>query len=85
MSSHRIRYEGPSSLALATATLVADAGGVDLTSSDAPVRSDGARRAIGPMDTVVLMFTVDGTDEAVQSAVGRLRAGLPSGARLDLD
>ena len=82
MSSHRITYEGPSSLAVATATLVADAGGVDLTASAPPVRSDGGSRSIGPMDSVVLVLTVEGTDDAVETAVANLRAGLPPGASL---
>ncbi len=79
MTARRITYAGPSSLAVATATMLADFEGIDLTSSEPPARGDG------PRGTVVLLLTVEGADEAVDAAVGHLRAGLPPGATIDVD
>jgi len=79
MTTRRITYAGPSSLAVATATMLADFEGIDLTSSEPPARGDG------PRGTVVLLLTVEGADEAVDAAVGYLRSGLPPGATIDVD
>lgn len=76
VTTHRITYEGPSSLAVPTATMLADAVGVDLRSSEPPASKDG------PWDKVVLVLTVEGTPDAVDSAVGNLRASLPAGASI---
>ncbi len=76
MTTHRITYEGPSSLAVPTATMLADAMGVELRSSEPPAPSDG------PWDKVVLVLTVEGTPDAVEGAVGSLRASLPAGASI---
>ncbi|MDQ6796882.1 MAG: hypothetical protein M3011_02455, partial [Actinomycetota bacterium] len=73
----RITYAGPPSLAVATATMLADFEGIDLTSSAPPVRGEG------PRGTVVLVLMVDGAPEAVEAAVGHLRAGLPPGATIE--
>ncbi len=79
MTSRRITYAGPQSLAVATATMLADFEGVDLTSSEPPVRSEG------PRGTVILRLTLEGSAEAIDAAVGHLRAGLPPGATIDAD
>jgi len=75
----RITYTGPSSLAVATATMLADFEGIDLTSSAPPVRGGG------PRGTVVLVLIVDGAPEAIDAAVGHLRAGLPPGATIQAE
>ncbi len=66
-------------MAVATAALLADFEGVDLTASEPPARGDG------PRGTVVLRLTVGGAPEAVDAAVGHLRAGLPPGATIEVD
>jgi hypothetical protein len=78
VTAYLIKYEGPPSLAVQTATLLADAEGVELTSSEPPERRDGQA------DTVVLALTVEGTSDAVLDAVSFLRTKLPSGARLEI-
>ena len=78
VTAYLIKYEGPPSLAVETATMLADADGVELTSSEPPERRDGQG------DTVVLALTVEGTSDAVLDAVSFLRTRLPSGARLDI-
>ncbi len=79
MATHRITYRGPASLAVPTATQLADAEGVDLTASEPPQRvgADG--------QDVVLVVTVDGRAEAVQAAVARVGAALPAGATVTVD
>jgi hypothetical protein len=69
-TSYRIRFEGPSAMALQVATDLAAADGVDLTSSTPPVPLDDA--------TFALEVTVDGTLEAVTRAVDDLRERLPA-------
>ena len=78
MTAYLIKYEGPPSLAVQTATLLADAEGVELTSSEPP------ERRADQADTVVLALTVEGTSDAVLDAVSFLRTRLPSGARLEI-
>ncbi len=75
----RITYAGPPSLAVATARMLADFEGIDLTSSAPPVRGDG------PRGTVVLVLTVEGAPEAIDAAVGHLRAGLAPGATIEAE
>ena len=72
MSTHRITYQGPPSLAVQAATLLADTHGIELTSAGQPEPGDG------PAGTVVLVLTVNGTPEAVTAAVDRLREALPA-------
>ena len=79
MTVHRITYEGPASLALPTATLIADSDGVDLTSAGPPQPADGVA------GTVVLALTVEGAPEAVQAAVRTVAGGLPPEARVTID
>ncbi len=64
------------SLALRVATALADADGVDLTSSDAP-----RTLASGAVD---LAITVDGASDDVLDAVGTVRAWLPAGASIEI-
>ncbi|MCU1504493.1 MAG: hypothetical protein JWM12_3847 [Ilumatobacteraceae bacterium] len=72
VTTHRIRFAGPTELVLGVATLIADAVGVDLTSSGPPAPiDDGA---------VALELTVEGSTLAVSRAVDRIRDGLPAGA-----
>jgi len=79
MTPRRITYAGPSSVAVAMATMLADFEGIELTSSEPPVRGGG------PRGTVVLILTVEGEADAVEAAVGHLRAGLPPGATIDVN
>jgi len=71
-----ITFTGPADDALGVVTRLADADGVDLTSSEAPVpNGDG---------TVSVTVTVEGDDATVADAVARIDADLPSGATLDV-
>lgn len=76
MTAHRITYEGPPSLAVETATLLADGHGVALTSADGPQPVDDRP------EQVRLNLTVEGTMEDVTAAVTRVAAGLPTGATI---
>jgi len=79
MTTHRITYHGPVALALPTATALADAAGVELTSSEAP------RRRGRDGDDVVLALTVEASSEALAAALAQVREGLPAGAAVTLD
>jgi hypothetical protein len=76
VTSYQIRYEGPVALALRVATELAEADGVDLTSSDEPrpLASGSVRLAV----------TVDGAPDDVLDAVGTVRAWLPEGASIEI-
>jgi hypothetical protein len=76
VTSYRIRYEGPVALALRVATELAEAAGVDLTSSDAPTTLASG--------SVQLAVTVDGAPDDVLDAVGTVRAWLPDGATIEI-
>jgi hypothetical protein len=76
VTTYRIRFEGPPALALRVATELAEADGVDLTSSEAP-----APRASG---LVGLAVTVEGLPDDVVAAVGGVRAWLPKEASIDV-
>jgi len=73
--TYRVSYEGPQDLAMTVATALADADGVNLTSSGRPERADGR---------VTLELVVDGDADDILDAVGVIRGTLPNGARLDL-
>ncbi len=74
MSVYRVRFEGPSALALATATALADADGVDLVSSaTAPNASN---------HTVRVDLDVEGTFDAVTDALDDIRRDLDGGATI---
>ena len=70
----RIIYEGPVSLAVPTATKLADAEGLDLTSSDMGDRGEGGG------DVVRLALVVEGPVEAVTGRGGR-GSGRPAARR----
>ena len=78
MTTHHVKYEGPSSLAVHVATLLADAEGIDLTSAEKQEPTDGS------VETV-LALTVEGTTEAVMAAVRSVGAGLPAEARITVE
>jgi hypothetical protein len=73
---YRIRFEGPAALAVHVATALADADGVELTSSEKP--------AVLSANTVELGLTVEGTRDAVTGAVGSIRSGLTFGASIEI-
>jgi hypothetical protein len=72
----RIRFEGPAALAVQVATALADADGVELTSSQQP--------SIVDEHTVALDMSVDGTRTAVALAVSTIGSGLPASASIDI-
>ena len=77
VNEHRIRFEGASSAALTVATAIADADGIDLTSSEPPVAvADG---------TVRLAFTVQGSSESIVAAVDEIGRTLPDDSSIELD
>ena len=73
-TSYGIRFEGPAALALRVARELAEADGIDLTSSKPPVSLDN--------ETFALEVTVDGTPRAVNRAVDDIRRTLPAGASI---
>ena len=79
VTTHTVRYEGPSSLAVQVATLLADADGIDLTSAEKQEPAGGSG------DTVLLTLTVEATTGDVAAAVGSISGGLPDGARITVD
>ncbi len=76
MTVYRIRFEGPAALAVRVATALADADGVELTSSKRP--------SILDENTVELDVSVDGTRDAVAAAVSSIRDELPDGASIEI-
>jgi hypothetical protein len=79
MAAHQIKYEGPSSLAVRAATMLADADGVELVSSKVPERSNDAA------DKVLLALTVEGTADAVMAAVTLIGQTLPPQATITIE
>jgi hypothetical protein len=73
---YTIRFEGPAVLAVGVATALADADGVDLTSSAAPSVLDA--------DTVELILTAEGTPDDIAGAVADIKSGLPHGASIEI-
>jgi hypothetical protein len=76
VTAFRITYEGPPSFALPAATLLAEADGVELTSSEPPSRRD---------DTVMLALTVEATAQAVADALKAIADQLPRDATMRVD
>ncbi len=77
VKEHRIRFEGASADALTVATAVADADGVDLTSSEPPTAlADGRVR---------LDLEVRGSSESVAAALDGIRRGIPADSSIELD
>ena len=79
VTTHLVRYEGPSSLAVRVATLLADAQGIGLTSAEKQDLDDGSA------DTVVLVLTVEAAVDDVTAAVGSISGGLPDGAGITVE
>ena len=79
MSAYRVRYEGPSSLAVRAATMLAEAEGIELTSSQPPERRPG------PVEVAVLALTVKGQASAVMDAVEAVRGRLPEDAMITVE
>jgi hypothetical protein len=79
MAAHQITYEGPPSLVVRAATMLADADGVELVSSQPPERRDQGA------DKVVLAFTVEGTANAVMAAVRLVGESLPPTATMTIE
>ena len=63
-------------MVLSVATELAEADGVELTSSDKPVNLDEGK--------VALAVTVEGQFDAVADAIAGIRGGLPSTASIGL-
>ena len=73
---YKIRFEGPAALAVGVATALADADGVDLTSSAPPTILND--------DTVELNLSADGPRESVAAAVAGIGKRLPTGASIEI-
>ena len=77
VNEHRIRFEGAAAVALTVATAIADADGVDLTSSEPPTAiSDGKVR---------LDLSVRASDEAIAAALDEVRLRIPADSSIELD
>ncbi len=76
MTVYRIRFEGPAALAITVATALADADGVELTSSKQPSILDETK--------VELNVSVEGNRDAVAVAVSTIRDDLPDGASIEI-
>ena len=79
MTSHEVKYQGPPSLAVRVATLLADAEGIDLTSAQKQEHPDGS------LESVILSLTVKGTTEAVAAAVCSIARVMPAGAGIIIE
>jgi hypothetical protein len=77
VNEHRIRFEGAAAAALTIATAIADADGVDLTSSEPPTPlADGRVR---------LDLSVQGPSESITAAVDEIGRTLPGDSSIELD
>jgi hypothetical protein len=76
VTAFRIRFEGPAALAVRVATALADADGVELTSS--------AKPSVVDEGSVGLDLSVEGTRDVVVAAVSDIADGLPAGASIEL-
>ena len=79
VTSHQVKYEGPSSFAVRVATLIADADGIDLTSADKQEYAGDSA------ETVLLVLTVEGTLDAVTAAVRAVGTALPADASITIE
>lgn len=76
VDKHRVRFEGPTTVALRVATTLADADGVELISSDQPVSlGDGS---------VALNVVIEGERDAVVEALAGLRRQMPPRASIEI-
>lgn len=76
VSSFQIKFVGPAAMAVQVATLLADAEGVELTSSHPPVVK-------GP-ERVELDVEVEGSKTDVTTALAAIRTTMPSGSSIDV-
>ena len=72
--THEVTYRGPASFAVRAAALIAAVEGVELVSATRADDPDGAP------DSVVLVMTLEGPDEAVVTGLAAVRAELPPDA-----
>lgn len=79
VTTHQVKYEGPSSHAMRVATELADAEGIELMSAE---REQGEG---GPAEAVLLTLTVEASAEAVMAAVNAVQGELPPGARVTVE
>jgi hypothetical protein len=77
VNEHRIRFEGASAAALTVATAIADADGVDLTSSAPPTPLTEGR--------VRLDLSVQGSSESIAAAVDEIARAIPTDSSIELD
>jgi hypothetical protein len=73
---YRIAFEGPAALAVGVATVLADANGVELISSEPP--------SVVDVETVKLGLAVEGALDSVTDAIASIRDGLPAGASIEV-
>ena len=77
VNEHRIRFEGSSAAALTVATAIADADGVDLTSSEPPTAiADGKVR---------LDLRVQASSESIAAALEAIGRSIPVDSSIELD
>lgn len=77
VNEHRIRFEGDSAFALSVATAIADADGVDLTSSEPPTAlADGKVR---------LDLSVRASGESIAAALEEIGVSVPVDCSIELD
>jgi hypothetical protein len=77
VNEHRIRFEGASTAALTVATAIADADGVDLTSSEPPTPiADGKVR---------LDLSVRASSESIAAALDEIGRSIPVDSSIELD
>jgi shikimate kinase len=76
VTAYRIRLTGPAALVVRLATELADADGVELTSSEQPT--------IAGESSVELGVSVEGTHDDVTRAVSNIRDELPKGASIEI-
>ncbi len=74
--TYRVRFEGAAALAVRVATALAEADGVELTSSEPPSHRDD--------NTVELDLAVEGALDAIIAAVSSIRSGMPKGASIEI-
>jgi hypothetical protein len=74
VTTHEVTYRGPASFAVRAAALIADTDGIELTSAERADDPDGMA------ESVVLVLTLVGTDDAVAAGLAAVRADLPAGA-----
>jgi hypothetical protein len=77
VNEHRIRFEGASADALTVATAIADADGVDLTSSAPPTTLAGGK--------VRLDVRVRGSTESIAAALDEIGLSIPIDSSIELD